>query len=83
MLGQSGDIIPVQHDAPLVNRPDAGDGVEHGGFSRTVSADDGDKVTGIQVERELVQGTLFIDGAGVEGLADLEQVKHGSSPPFV
>ena len=83
MLGQGGDVVPVQHDAPLVDRPDAGDGVEHGGFSCPVAADDGDEVTGIQVERKLVQSTLLIDGAGIEGLADLEQVKHGSSPPSV
>ena len=83
MLGQSGDVVPVQNDAALVNGPDTGNGVEHGGLSRTVSADDGDKITGIQMERELVQRAFLVDGAGVEGLADLEQVKHGSSPPSV
>ena len=83
MLGQGGNVIPVQNDAALVNGPDAGNGVEHGGLSRSVSADDGDKITGIQMERELVQRAFLVDGAGVEGLADLEQVKHGSSPPSV
>ena len=83
MLGQGGNVVPVEDDPPVIDGPDAGDGVEHGGFACTVSADDGDKITGIQMEGELVEGTLFVDGAGVEGLADLEQVKHGSSPPSV
>ena len=76
-------VFSVKNDAPLVDGPDARDGVEHGGLSRAVSADDGDEITGIQMERELVQRAFLVDGAGVEGLADLEQVKHGSSPPSV
>ncbi len=81
VLGKGSDVIAVQENAPLVHRPDAGDGVEHGRLAGTVAADDGDKVAGVQMQGQLVQGKLFIDGAGVEGLADLTDVKHFSRPP--
>ena len=72
-----GDVHPVDGDAPAVHRPDTGHRIEHGGFSRAVAADDGDEIAGGQVEVEIPQGGLFIDGPFVEGLAKMAQLKHG------
>ena len=71
MLRQAGNIHAVDHDAALVNGPYPGDGVEHGGFSRAVAADDGNEIAVVQVQVQPIQGHLFIDGFGVEGFPDV------------
>ena len=79
VLGQLSDVHAVNADGALVHRPHAGDGVEHGGLARPVSANDGDEVPLLQGERQMVQRRLLVNGAGVEGLTDLMQFKHGCS----
>ena len=81
VLGQRGDVGPVEHDPPLVHGPDARDGVEQGGFSRAVAADDGDEIAGVQMQAQARQRLLLIDGAGIEGLADAAYVKHSARLP--
>ena len=83
VLRQGGDVLPIQYDAPLIHRPDAGDGVEHGGFARPVAADDSDKVTRGQMQGQIDEGFLFVDGTGVEGLADVLNIQHIVQPPFL
>ena len=39
-----GDVLAVQQDGAAVHGERTGHGVEHGGFSRAVAADDGDKI---------------------------------------
>ena len=68
VLRLKGDILSTQQDAALVGDEAAGDGVEQGGFARTVGAHDGGKIPGFHVQADAVQGHFFIDRAGVEGL---------------
>ena len=71
VLRHGGHVHTVEDDAPVVHRPDARNGVEHGGFAGAVAADDGHEIARIQVQGQSVERPLFIDGAGVEGLGDM------------
>ena len=71
VLRHGGHVHTVEDDAAGVHRPDARDGVEHGGFSGAVTADDGHEIARLQVQGQPVERPLLIDGAGVEGLGDM------------
>ena len=71
-----GDVLPAQRDAALVGDEAARNGVEQGGFACTVRADDGGEVACFHPEADTVQGHLFIDRAGVEGLVQVVQFQH-------
>ena len=71
VLRHGGHVHAVEDDAAGVHRPDACDGVEHGGFSGAVAADDGHEIARLQMQGQTVERPLFIDGAGVEGLGDM------------
>ena len=71
MLGQGGDILPVEDDAPLVHGPDARDSVEHGGLARPVAADNGDEVAGSEMQVQAVKRLFLVDRAGVKGLGNV------------
>ena len=75
-LRHGGHVHAVEDDAPVVHRPDARDGVKHGGFSGAVAADDGHEIARLQVQRQPVERPLFVDRAGVEGLGDMVQCQH-------
>ena len=49
VLAQFGDVDAVDQDLTLVYGPDTGHRVQHGGFTRTVAADDSDEVALIQL----------------------------------
>ena len=71
----------VNEDGAGVNAPYAGHGVEQGGLAGAVTADDGDKVAVGQGETDAPEGLFFVDGAGVKGLVDIPNLKHGRRPP--
>ena len=71
VLRHGGHVHAVEDDAPVVHRPDARNGVEHGGFSGAVAADDRHEIARIQVQRQAVERPFFIDGTGVEGFGDM------------
>ena len=73
---RKGDVLIAQRDAALVGDETAGDGVEEGGFARAVGADDGGEVSRFHRQADTVQGDLFVDGAGVEGLVQTAKLKH-------
>ena len=73
--------MPSIGDLALVYGPDTGHRVQHGGFTRTVAADDGNEVALIQLQVQPVQGRFLIDGACIEGLGDILDLKHFSHPP--
>ena len=50
MLTQAGDVHAVNEDFALVHRPHTGNGVQHSGFTRTVAADHGNKITLVQLQ---------------------------------
>ena len=77
VVRHKGDVLPVQRNGAGVGDELARNGVEHRGFARAVGADDRSKVAILQVKVDLLQGQLFVDGAGVKGLADIFQFKHG------
>ena len=76
ILRQAGDILPADGDAAAVHGEGAGDGVQQRGFARAVAADDGDEVALVQVEGQVVQSRPGVDGARMEGLGDVFQIKH-------
>ena len=55
--GQAGDVDPVEHDAPLVGAQDAGQAVEQRGLAGTVRPDEADQLSGVDVERHVVERT--------------------------
>ena len=71
-----GDVLSAQRDAALVGDEAARNGVEQGGFACAVRADDGSEVARFHPEADAVQGHLFIDRAGVEGLVQVVQFQH-------
>ena len=79
---QEGDISSVQINAAAVGEKAAADGVKEGGFACAVGADDGDEIPGEQVQAQALQGCLFMDGAGVEGLGYFFNLQHEGGPPF-
>ena len=80
VLRQGSDVHPIKDDAPAVDRPYTGDGVEHRGLAGSVAADDGHEVARLKVEGEPCEGFLFIYRALIEGLADIIELKHGCPP---
>jgi len=71
VLRHGSHVHTVEDDAPVIHRPDARDGVEHGGFAGAVAADDGHEIARLQVQGQAVERPLFVDRAGVEGLGDM------------
>ena len=80
---QEGDIFPTQVNAAAIGEKAAADGVKEGGFACAVGADDGDEIPRGQVQTQVLQGYLFIDGAGVEGLGNVFNLQHSGGPPFL
>ena len=71
VIRKTGDILPVQTDGSLVHHERAGDRAEQGGFARAVGAENGDKIAGVQMQVNAVQGFFLVDGAGVEGFGNV------------
>ncbi len=76
VLGQLGDVDSINFNAAFVHQPGAGNGIEQGGFSGAVAADDGHKIAVVQREAHIPQGTFFIDGAGIERFGNVPDFKH-------
>ena len=81
-IRQEGDVLTVQRDRAGIGDELTGDGVEKRGFARAVGADDCGEIPLRQMEIHPLQRHLLIDGAGIEGLTDIFQFKHGGRPPF-
>ena len=71
------DVLVIQRDGTSIRDELACNGVEHRGLACAVGADDGGKVAVFQIQVDLLQSQLFVDGAGVKGFADVFQFKHG------
>ena len=70
------NIFLVQCDAPLVAEKASGDGVEQCGLARSVGADNGDEIAGVQVEGQVFDRRFFVDSAGVEGFGNMGDGQH-------
>ena len=81
VIRQKGDVLSVQRDMPGISDKFARNGIEQRGFARPVGADDGGKIARLQVQVDVIQRQLFVDGAGVKGFAYVLQLKHGGHPP--
>ena len=81
VLRQGSDVLSVEEDTPLVHGPDARDRVEHGGLARAVAADDSDKVAGLEVQAQTVEGLFLVNGTGVKSFGNVLQVQHRFRPP--
>ena len=68
--------MAVDQDGAVINRPDAGDGIEHRTFAGTVGADDGNEIAILHREAKIVEGMFLGDRAGIEGLENMTQFKH-------
>ena len=76
VVGQAGHVLAADDDAAAVDGPGARHRVEKRGLAGAVAADHGDEVAAVQVQLHAVQRAFFVDGAGVEGFADVCDVKH-------
>ena len=68
MLRHKGNVQIVKVKRAFIDIKAARNRVEKGGFSRTVGADNGRKITVRQGERELLQCELLVDRTLVKGL---------------
>ena len=82
VLRQKGDVRAAQGNAAGIHIKAAADGVEQGGLSRAVGADDRDELPLFQMEGQVRDGLFLVDGAGVEGLGNMLNVQHVSFLPF-
>ena len=71
-----GDIPAVQNDRAGIHLNGACHGIQHGRLARAVAADNRNKVPIVQSQIQAVQGRLCVDRTGVEGLADIFDLKH-------
>ena len=77
---QIGHIHAVNQDLTGLHKVSTGHAVQHGGLTGTVAADNRNKLTGLQVQVQATQGLFLIDRSGIEGLKNILDFKHGSSP---
>ena len=80
ILRHEGDVLAVKLDLAAVREKAAGNSVEERGFARAVCADDGDEIALCGVEAEVFDRLFGVDRAGVEGLRDMREFKHGCAP---
>ena len=78
---QKGNVLPVQGNGAAVLHKGAADQVKQGGFAGAVGADNGEEFAPIQVQIDLLQGNVFIDGALGKGLGNILYIKHCGGPP--
>ena len=81
VLRHIGHVHTVNFDGTPVRLPHTGNGVEQGGFSRAVAADDGDEVPVRQAQVQPVQGHFCVDRTGIEGFMQIGNFKHVVSLP--
>ena len=82
VVGQRGDVLAVEDDAPVVHRPDTGHSVEHGGFTGAVAADDRDEIAVVKMEVNAVERYALIYCAFIECFTYVYKIKHRAPPPF-
>ena len=73
-------IHTIDQNFAGIHTEHTGNGIEHGGLTGTIAADDGDKIAFLQVEIQSLQSNLFIDRSGIEGLVDIFNFKHDDLP---
>ncbi len=78
VLGPAGDVVAGDLDLAVVGEEGARDGVEKGGFARAVHAEDDHELAVGERQVDALEGADFIDGAGVEGLAEAGDLEHGA-----
>ena len=66
-----GDIHAVDHDAPLVDRPDTGNGIQHSGFAGAVAADHRSEIPRLQVQGRIHKSPFFVDRSGEKCFIDV------------
>ena len=81
VLRQPGYVFPSELDGTAVNRPNAGNGVQHRALPCSVASDHGYEIAFFERQAQVIQCLLLIDGARIEGLGDLFYFQHVSSPP--
>lgn len=76
--GDPGKGFPVEEDPPAGGLEEAGEGAQGGGLARTVGADEGDDLAGLDGEGDSLDG--FDLAVGDPEVLDLEQCGHWPSP---
>ena len=76
VVRQIGDVAAVQGDGTAVHHEGTGDGIEQCGLACTVGTENGDEIPLVQMQVQIGQGLLFVDGAGIEGLGDVMDFQH-------
>ena len=77
---QERDVLTVQLNGALIYIEITGNCAKHGGFACAVGADNGGKLSGIQMQAQIVQCGLLVDGTGVKGLGNIGQCQHFAPP---
>ena len=81
MLGQIGQVVAVQMNHARIHRIHACDQVQRGGLAGAVTADDGNEIAVLKGQVQVVNGTLFVYRARVEGLVNPFELQHVTWPP--
>ena len=76
MLGQIGQVVAVQMNHARIHRIHACDQVQRGGLAGAVAADDGNEIAVLKSQVQVVNGTLFVYRARVEGLVNPFELQH-------
>ena len=75
-------MLRVNKDLAHIHRPDTGYCVQHRGLACAVAADDRHKVAVLQRQIQPLEGHLLVDGARIEGLIYIFDLKHCPCLPF-
>ena len=76
MLRNEGDVLSVELDVTGVGVEAPGDGIEQRRLAGAVRTDDRGEITILEGEAQIRDGTLFIDGACIEGFKDMFDFQH-------
>ena len=76
MLRNEGYVLSVELDETGVRVEAPGDGIEQRRLAGAVRTDDGGEIPILEGETEIRDGTLLVDGDGIEGLKDMFDFQH-------
>ena len=74
-------IDTIDNDLSFIDLPCAGNCIQHGRFTGSVTTDNSNKITFIQCEVQTVQSHFFIDGSRIKCFIYVFQLKHQLLPP--
>ena len=80
---QAGNILPVDEYLSRIHAVSACNSIKHGGFSRSVAADDGYEFAVLDREIKPAKRVLCINGTGIKGEVYVMKLNHLSYLPLL